>query len=137
MDWIGNWRFHWLEVFLYRILLYPVAAFFGFSGEAMFYCGVLSTFSGHFAHANIRFPLGPLRYILNGPDMHAWHHAHPDAGPTNRNFGLMFSLWDWLFGTAYLPNAAPRRLGFTGIEAYPHSLWRQWLAPWLALLRSR
>jgi sterol desaturase/sphingolipid hydroxylase (fatty acid hydroxylase superfamily) len=131
LDWIGNWRFHWMEVFVYRMLLYPVAAFFGFSGEAMFWCGVLSTFFGHFAHANVRVKLGRLAYFFNGPEMHAWHHTHPEAGPVDRNFGMMFSVWDWLFGTAHLPSEAPARLGFAGVEAYPRGILRQWLAPFV------
>jgi len=55
--------------------------------------------------------LGPLKYILNSPEMHAWHHVHPDHGPQDRNFGITFVAWDWLFGTAFLPAEAPQRLG--------------------------
>jgi sterol desaturase/sphingolipid hydroxylase (fatty acid hydroxylase superfamily) len=43
--------------------------------------------------------------------MHVWHHVHPDAGPVNRNFGIALAIWDWLFGTAYVPAHAPERLG--------------------------
>jgi sterol desaturase/sphingolipid hydroxylase (fatty acid hydroxylase superfamily) len=134
LDWLGNWRFHWMEVVVYKVLLYPVAAFFGASGPALFWCGIASTLSGHLAHANLPLKLGPLRYVFIGPAMHAWHHVHPDAGPPDRNFGLMFSVWDWLFGTAHLPaETPPARLGFAGIERYPQDLVRQWLAPFLRL----
>ncbi len=36
MDWIGNWRFYWAEVIVYRTMLYAPVACFGFSDEAMF-----------------------------------------------------------------------------------------------------
>lgn len=130
MDWLGNWRFHWMEVIVYRSLLYVPAAFFGFSDGAMFSFGVFNTLMGHFAHSNLRIRIGPLRYIVNSPEMHIWHHAHPDSGPINRNFGIALSLWDWLFGTAYLPDARrPERLGFAGIGRYPRSLAGRMLAP--------
>src|SRR5258706_62149 len=79
LDWIGNWRFHWVEVVIYDSLLYVPAAFFGFRPEAMFWFGVVNTLLGHFAHANVNVWIGPLKYIINSPEMHQWHHVHPDA----------------------------------------------------------
>ena len=60
--------------------------------------------------------IGPLRYLLNNPAMHIWHHVHGDSGPVNRNFGITLSLWDWLFGSAHVPDRPPDRLGFERIE---------------------
>ncbi len=128
LDWIGNWRFHWFEGVFYQALLYAPMAFFGFAPRAMFWNGVVGTFVGFFAHANLGINIGWLRYIVNSPEMHQWHHTHPDAGPENRNFGLTLAVWDWLFGTAWLPDHDPERLGFTGVETWPRSLWRQALA---------
>jgi sterol desaturase/sphingolipid hydroxylase (fatty acid hydroxylase superfamily) len=129
MDWIGNWRIHWAEIWIYDALLYLPMAVLGFAPAILFWNGVGNTFFGHFGHANIRVPLGPLKYVFNSPQMHIWHHTHPDSGPVNRNFGLTLSLWDWLFGTAYMPDHAPKRLGFEHIENYPDSIAPQWLAP--------
>lgn len=129
MDWIGNWRFHWVEIVVYDGLLYAPLAIFGFEPAVMFWNGVVSTFFGHYAHANVRIALGPLKYLFNTPQMHIWHHTHPDSGPENRNFGLSLSVWDWLFGTAYMPDRQPERLGFAGIEQYPRNILGQWAAP--------
>jgi sterol desaturase/sphingolipid hydroxylase (fatty acid hydroxylase superfamily) len=132
MDWIGNWRFHWFEAVFYRSLLYVPAAFFGFSGIAMFWYGVLNTAVGHFAHSNLRLAVGPLKYVINSPEMHIWHHSHPEAGPVNRNFGITLSVWDWIFKTAHLPSQdEPRRLGFSGIQDYPRNVFGQAIAPFL------
>lgn len=137
MDWIGNWRFHWAEAAIYRILLYPVAAAFGFGVEAMFVTALLSTLIGHFAHANLRIHIGWLKYVINSPEMHIWHHTHPDAGPPDRNFGITLSVWDWLFGTAWLPERRdPERLGFAGIESYPGDPFRQAIEPFRRLHKS-
>ena len=84
-----------------------------------------------------RWRVGWLKYIVNSPEMHLWHHNHPDCGPVNRNFALTLSVWDWLFGTAYLPGHAPERLGFDGIETYPAHLPGQWWEPVAALMRRQ
>ncbi len=131
MDWIGNWRFHWFEAIFYRAILYTPAAFFGFSPSAMFWYGVLNTLVGHFAHSNVRLPIGALKYVVNSPEMHVWHHAHPDEGPVNRNFGIMLSVWDWVFQTAYSPRSEPEKLGFSGIESYPKDPLTQAIRPFL------
>ncbi len=53
-----------------------------------------------FYHANIRIGLGPLRHLLVTPQSHRIHHSieprHQDT-----NFGVIFSVWDRLLGTAY------------------------------------
>jgi sterol desaturase/sphingolipid hydroxylase (fatty acid hydroxylase superfamily) len=129
LDWIGNWRFHWFEVFYYQALLYVPLVFFGFSGKALFIDGMFSIFIGHLAHSNLRFNLGPLIYVINTPQMHWWHHNHPSEGPMHRNFGIALSVWDWIFGTAHVPDHDPARLGFPDIETYPRNILTMWLEP--------
>ncbi len=133
MDWIGNWRFHWVEAAVYSTLLYVPSVVLGAQGEVALAVGVCDTLIAHFAHANLRWHIGWLKYVINSPEMHIWHHNHPEAGPINRNFGLTLSIWDWIFGTAYVPPHDPGRLGFEGIEAYPRSLPGQWMVPFTAL----
>ena len=131
MDFWGSMRFHFGEIVVYKSLQYVPLALLGFDGRALFVVAVVSTAMGHFNHANLRVAMGPLRYVFNGPEMHLWHHAHPSAGPTNVNFAINLALWDWLFGTAYLPGdgAAPARLGFADIESFPRDPLRQELWP--------
>lgn len=132
MDWLGDWRFHWAEIVIYRTLLYAPTAILGFDLAVLFWYGIINTAIGHYAHANIRLRPGFLKYVINTPQMHIWHHTHPDSGPVNRNFGITLSIWDWFFGTAYLPdNLQPARLGFDGIESYPTQVPAQWAAPFL------
>jgi len=111
MDWLSNWRFHWFEIVVYQTILYLPANLLGMSPEVTFGCAVISTTLGHFAHANLRWHVGPLKYVINSPEMHIWHHVHPSAGPVNRNFAISLALWDWLFHTAYAPAQSPERLG--------------------------
>lgn len=127
MDFLGSMRFHFGEVVVYKSLQYVPLALLGFEGSALFAVAVISTAIGHYNHANLRVRMGWLRYVLNGPEMHVWHHAHPSAGPVNVNFAINLALWDWLFGTAYLPadGQPPKALGFEGIEAFPADPLRQ------------
>lgn len=133
LDWLGSMRFHWGEAVVYKTLQYVPLALFGFNGAALFAVAVVGTAIGHFNHSNVRLDLGPLKYLLNSPEMHQWHHVHPSAGPINKNFGINLAAWDWLFGTAWLPApgspSAPARLGFDDIERFPRTLPLQELWP--------
>ena len=51
-------------------------------------------------HANLRTNFGPLRYILVTPQSHRIHHSIEERH-RDRNFGVMFSVWDRLFGTHF------------------------------------
>jgi sterol desaturase/sphingolipid hydroxylase (fatty acid hydroxylase superfamily) len=131
MDFWGSMRFHFLEAVVYKSLQYVPLAVLGFEPSVLFALAVISTAIGHFNHANLRVRMGRLKYLLNGPEMHVWHHAHPSAGPTNVNFGINLSLWDWIFGTAYLPASGepPAELGFDRIESFPGDPIRQAVWP--------
>lgn len=144
MDWIVSFRFQWMEVVLYKSIKYLPLAFLGFSGVAVMVHAVFGTLIGHLNHANLNLGWGPLRYLLNSPRMHLWHHNYDADSRTTVNFGIIFSVWDWLFGTAYMPERSPRKIGFEGVETFPrdffgHTIWplqelmaattlRRWLA---------
>jgi len=66
-----------------------------FAGAAVFV-----TLLAIFQHANVRFRFPGVRWIINTPEWHHWHHAI-DAEARDKNFGL--PVVDKLFGTAYLP----------------------------------
>ncbi|MEL6178048.1 MAG: sterol desaturase family protein [Myxococcota bacterium] len=121
MDWIVSFRFQWTEVVVYKAIQYLPLAFFGFGYEAVMFHAMFGTLIGHLNHSNL--DLGRWwwwRYILNSPRMHIWHHdRHPEDGRTV-NFGIVFSIWDWVFGTAKIPEGQPEAIGFDGVEAFPN-----------------
>jgi sterol desaturase/sphingolipid hydroxylase (fatty acid hydroxylase superfamily) len=59
---------------------------------------------GVFEHGHVPISFGPLNRVISGPILHQIHHS---AEPRHRdkNMGGMFplSIWDWMFGTLYLP----------------------------------
>lgn len=63
-----------------------------------------------------------MKYLFNSPEMHIWHHSYdlPKDRLHGVNFGLTLSVWDYLFGTAYIPKEGRDiRLGFPGVEDFP------------------
>ncbi|MCI0441634.1 sterol desaturase family protein [bacterium] len=101
-----------------------------------YYVGIIEIVIGHFDHSNVDVDLKWLAYLINSPRFHIWHHVdEPEA--VNKNFGIVLSVWDWLFGTAYMPkNRIPGELGFEGIDKYPSHFLSQQLHPIGLLLRS-
>jgi sterol desaturase/sphingolipid hydroxylase (fatty acid hydroxylase superfamily) len=63
---------------------------------------IFVSFHAVFIHANVRFDLRALDWIVVTPRYHHWHHAaHAEA--VDRNFAVHLPLIDWVFGTPYLP----------------------------------
>lgn len=63
-----------------------------------------------------------LKYIFNSPEMHIWHHAYhlPKERQRGVNFGLTLSIWDYIFGTNYIPySGRDIELGYPGVEEMP------------------
>jgi sterol desaturase/sphingolipid hydroxylase (fatty acid hydroxylase superfamily) len=71
-----------------------------------------------------------LRYVINNPQMHIWHHSKElPADSYGVNFGITLSLWDYLFGTVWIPkDGRDIELGFPNVERYPKGFWRQTVA---------
>ena len=122
MDWMGNWRFHWMEILVYKSLQWLPLAWLDASPGVVLAVAIVTTGWGDFNHANLDVGLGPLGYVLNSPRMHLWHHDQSSEGGVAKNFGIVFSVWDFLFGTAYWPRKrAPERLGYPGMEEMPET----------------
>lgn len=138
MDWAGNLHFHWVEILVYRGLLAVPLALLGADYLDATLVFVAGTAWGHFNHANLDVGLGPLGYLFNSPRMHLWHHDISSEGGVAKNFGIVLSLWDWLFGTAYWPrDRSPARLGYPGMAEMPRHFGGQMLWPLPLLWRRR
>ena len=64
---------------------------------------------GYFVHANLRWRLGPLEWIIATPGFHHWHHTY--GLQRNCNYASMLPWIDRLFGSHYLPKVWPSRYG--------------------------
>lgn len=122
MGFAAHLRFHWMETIVYKSIQYIPLAMIGFGLQDFFIMHMFTLLIGHLNHANLNLDYGPLRYILNNPKMHIWHHAKamPEGFPNGINFGISLSLWDYIFGTAVIPSdGRDIELGFEGDEQFP------------------
>jgi sterol desaturase/sphingolipid hydroxylase (fatty acid hydroxylase superfamily) len=53
-------------------------------------------------HSHLRVSYGKLSYILCSPIMHQIHHS-AEIRHRDKNMGSLCSIYDWIFGTLYLP----------------------------------
>jgi len=136
LDWIANFHFHWVEILVYKATQALPLAFLGVPYDAVLWIYVFGTFWGHFNHANLPWQIGPARFLFNSPRMHIWHHDASDEGGAAKNYGIVLSAWDWIFGTAFWPpDRVPQRLGYPGDEEMPQHFGGQMTWPLARLLR--
>ena len=132
MSFAAQFRFHFMETIFYKTIQYIPLAMLGFGITEFFVVHMFTVFVGHLNHANLNWSYGPLGYVFNNPNMHIWHHAKelPEEHPYGMNFGLTLSVWDYLFGTAYVPrNGRDIEIGFGGDEQYPEDFLGQMMEP--------
>jgi sterol desaturase/sphingolipid hydroxylase (fatty acid hydroxylase superfamily) len=87
---------------------------------------LLGTIWGFFIHANVRWRLGPLEWLIATPGFHHWHHTY-GGKKRDCNYSTMLPWLDRLFGTYYLPKEWPNRYGVD--EPMANSLIDQLIQP--------
>ncbi|MEM7176225.1 MAG: sterol desaturase family protein [Pseudomonadota bacterium] len=98
-------------------------------------------FGGHLRHTHIWLSFGPtLEHVLISPAQHQIHHSC-DPKHFDKNYGEIFAIWDWMFGTLYIPDGQ-EKLEFgladrNGVRlAQPHPTLRQAILGPFAELRD-
>ncbi|GAB4492416.1 MAG: hypothetical protein OHK0019_14280 [Saprospiraceae bacterium] len=131
MGYAAHLRYHFMETIVYRTFEYLPLAMIGFGIQDFIIVYLFALAIGHLNHANIYLPLGPLKYIFNNPQMHIWHHSKElPKGSYGVNYGISLSLWDYLFGTVWMPHdGRDIELGFPEVEKYPHGFLEQVVEP--------
>jgi sterol desaturase/sphingolipid hydroxylase (fatty acid hydroxylase superfamily) len=124
MDWIGNFRFHWMETVVYSAITWAPLVVLGVDTSVLLPIAVVSTLIGHLNHSNLKWDYGPLRFLVNSPKMHIWHHDEVMHYKGGQNFGIVLSVFDWVFNTAYMPKdeEQPDKLGFADLPLFPKRL---------------
>jgi len=129
MGFAAHLRYHWMENVFYTPMKYiAVMLIGGFTPEQAYIVFYTAIAIGHLNHANIHLSYGPLKYVLNNPVMHLWHHVHalPEGRTHGINFGISLSIWDYIFRTASIPkDDAHIKLGFEGLNKFPKTFGRQ------------
>jgi sterol desaturase/sphingolipid hydroxylase (fatty acid hydroxylase superfamily) len=65
-------------------------------------------------HAELNWKFWPVRHIVVSPVYHSLHHSS-DPAHYHKNYAIILSVWDYLFGTAAEPVARPRTYGVDGM----------------------
>ncbi len=128
MGFAAHLRYHWMENILYKPLkTFGVMILGGFEPEQAYIVHFMAITIGHLNHANIKLTWGPLKYVLNNPVMHLYHHSYKlPEGKYGVNFGISLSLWDYIFGTNYVPeDSGTIEIGFPGDEEFPKNFFGQ------------
>lgn len=117
VDWLSGSRSHSLEILINQTIEFGPLILLGCAPEVVLIKGTIDAVWGMYIHANIDVRSGWLQYIINGPEMHRWHHAI-DRDAYNMNFGTKFAFWDWIFGTAFFPHGR-KPAGYGLEEEFP------------------
>jgi sterol desaturase/sphingolipid hydroxylase (fatty acid hydroxylase superfamily) len=117
-----------VDAVITRALAFVPLYVLGFSAGPVYAYLVFVSFHAVLIHANVRFRLRPLEWLVVTPRFHHWHHAR-EAAAIDRNFAVHLPVIDRLFGTAYLPEERwPSAYGTDG-AAVPDGWLRQLVLP--------
>jgi sterol desaturase/sphingolipid hydroxylase (fatty acid hydroxylase superfamily) len=123
-------RFHPLEKSIQFIFDALPFIILGITENILALYFVFYSINGFFQHCNIKIYLGPLNYVISGPELHRWHHS-VKIKESNKNFGNNLIVWDLLFGTWHLPKTKKvDQLGLIN-RNYPLGLIEQLKSPFI------
>ena len=120
---LTEWRQHPVELLLFpAVIALFMGAFYGamtylfgaaaqpltwFNLNALMLAFMATTL--HLRHSHFWLPAtGWLGYVIQSPAHHQIHHSDQDRH-YGKNLGLVLSVWDWAFGTLYIPNESRNR----------------------------
>lgn len=105
--------------------VHAVAYYLGLDAAASVSIAIFSVW-GVFTHSHFRWDdslrrhktIGPvfraLEHVIVSPGIHHTHHGYGHDGKSYKNFGVLLSVFDWLFGTLHIPEGRPAHYGLTG-----------------------
>jgi len=102
VDWLSGSRSHCLEILINQTVEFAPIVLLGASPDVIPLKGAISAVWGMYIHANLNVRTGLLQWVINGPEMHRWHHSMGKG--MRSNFSTKLAIWDWMFGTAYFPS---------------------------------
>ncbi|HET8643854.1 MAG TPA: sterol desaturase family protein [Vicinamibacteria bacterium] len=128
---LANFRFHAGDVFVRGLAQFVPGLLLGIPAWVWLPTVWIQVALDCLAHSGLGWSYGPLGRVLVSPRFHRLHHSH-DPAHRDRNFGMTYSFWDRLFGTADARADEPRGYGLDGVTL-PPSFLRQLAYPFLYL----
>lgn len=127
VDWLAGIRSHSGEILIYQTIEYLPVVLLGAAPEVPLYKGMANAVYGMYIHSNLNWKMGRLLYVLNGPELHRWHHANDMPATWDTNFATKFPIWDRLFGTLWNPAGRQATLYGPADPNFPRGYFRQHL----------
>jgi len=131
VDWTTTYRFHPVNLILQSSLVVAIMITLGVKADVMLFTLPFDILSAAFVHANVNWTFGPLKYIIATPVFHRWHHTMPEEGG-NSNFAPTFAIWDWIFGTFYMPEGRMPQVFGNDDHDFPEGYFTQLVYPFKA-----
>lgn len=128
MDWVASGRLHPIDSAFTQAFTFLPLFLLGYDAGVFAGVSVFVTLLALFQHANVRLRFPGVRWVVNTPEWHHWHHAL-DADARDTNFGL--PIVDLAFGTAFLPPGR-RPIGFGIPDPVPDGYLRHLAYPFAA-----
>jgi sterol desaturase/sphingolipid hydroxylase (fatty acid hydroxylase superfamily) len=136
VDWLVNNRAHPVDIVFVRLCgfvpMYALGLAQPLVGTRIDVVPMLvlliGTTWGYVIHANVRWRLGWLEWLITSPNFHHWHHTKNDH--VNKNYASMLPVMDLVFGSAYRPKKQwPAHYGVEG--PMPLGLFAELLHPFM------
>jgi sterol desaturase/sphingolipid hydroxylase (fatty acid hydroxylase superfamily) len=131
---LANFRFHAGDVLIRGLAQFVPGLLLGVPLWAWLPSVWIQVALDGLAHSGLGWSYGPLGRVLVSPRFHRLHHS-ADPGHRDRNFGMTYSFWDRLFGTADARAEEPRAYGLPE-AVLPPSFLRQLAHPFVQLARA-
>lgn len=130
-----NFRFHLVDETLRRILvLIPLLVILGPSIVIWLWVDFAMAWILLVQHSEWNWSYGHAGRLLVSPVFHRMHHS-TDERLQNRNFSVLFSFWDDLFGTAERKAQCPSEYGLEG-NPIPETIFGQFVYPIAKIVRD-
>jgi sterol desaturase/sphingolipid hydroxylase (fatty acid hydroxylase superfamily) len=127
LTFLTNYRFHFVDLLGDNLIVFALGLLFGM--PATLWVPVSITFAVYawLQHSDLDWSYGKLDMVLVSPRFHSVHHSIA-AEHHYRHFGLIFSVWDRLFGTVETEIRRPPAYGVLGLSI-PESFVSQLVFP--------
>lgn len=126
VDWTTSYRVHPVNLWAGPTLVTTLMLLAGIAPAVLVFWAPVDAFMAAFVHANLKWKLGPLKYVIASPVFHRWHHTE-EACETN--YAPSFALWDVLFGTFFMPEGRLPELYGVGNADFPQEFLGQLAYP--------
>lgn len=137
MTWMAIHRFHPINRLTTSLIDVGALCIAGFPWWAVGINFLVRHYYGAFIHTDLPWTYGWLGKIFVSPAMHRWHHVREGQG-VGSNFATVFSVFDLLFKTHYVPGPCNVPLGVNGVndQSYLSQLLLPVTASWRAIARG-